>query len=271
LEENQLSGDIPTELGNLISLTNMVLYNNKLSGPIPASFKKLKNLSYIDVSENKLGNLRNEFPLPAQLNTVIIANNHFTFDGIETLAKNTSLKFQYYNQYRLTLHLNNNKFSVYAGGTLSNNTYYWYKDGNLVATMHGDSTFTPTETGGYIVKVKNSIATALTLKSKDTIYFSALKSSNGNDVALNQIEFKNVLSVYPNPAKSLVTVTFDLKGICIVKLIDNSGKILQTKTINTIKDGNKLQLDVSRYAAGIYFINVTDESNKTEILKLNKE
>jgi Leucine-rich repeat (LRR) protein len=269
LNDNQLSGKIPPEIGNLSKLQTLYLQNNQLTGRIPGSFEKLENLQRLNLSNNGLGTTQNDFLFP-DLIELEININHFTFDGIETLAMQNSLSFTYSPQGVIPFHLNNNEFSVYAGGTLSNNTYYWFKDGSLIATIQGDSTFTPNQTGSYTVRIKNSIATALTLKT-GAIYFNALRSSNENGIVSDQMEFNNILSVYPNPATSLVTVTFNLTGNCIVKLIDNSGQILQTKTVNTIKDGNKLQLDVSKYAAGIYLVSIMDEHNKTEVVKLNKE
>jgi hypothetical protein len=271
VNNNKLNGVIPSSLSNMTNLRILDLSNNQLVGDIPGSFTKFDKLVNLNLDSNRLSNTKpfNE-NMFASIKTLSMRGNHFTFDGIETLAKRTSLFFNYSPQKKIPLDFNNNKFSVYAGGTLSNNTYYWYKDGNLVATIQGDSTFAPTETGNYGVKIKNSIATVLTLTT-DTLHFEASMANSHKVESENIASYNNMLSVYPNPAKSLVTVTFNLTGNCIVKLMDNSGKMLQTKTINTTKDGNKLQINVSRYAADIYFISITDEQNKTEIVKLNKE
>ena len=44
LHYNDLTGQIPSELGKLTALTNLWLNNNKLSGEIPASLGDLTNL-----------------------------------------------------------------------------------------------------------------------------------------------------------------------------------------------------------------------------------
>lgn len=49
--------------------------------------------------------------------------------------------------------------AVDAGGTLSNNTYNWYKDGILITTIEGDNTYMPQEEGNYHCEVSNSIVT----------------------------------------------------------------------------------------------------------------
>ena len=55
-----------------------------------------------------------------------------------------------------------------AGGTLGNNTYYWYKDDVLVQTKTGDSTFVSSGSGTYYATVTNRVVNGLTLYT-DTI------------------------------------------------------------------------------------------------------
>ncbi|PPD97137.1 hypothetical protein GOBAR_DD05841 [Gossypium barbadense] len=49
-----ITGEIPKELGNLSSLTNLDLENNHLSGEIPSSLGNLKNLQFLILSKNNL-------------------------------------------------------------------------------------------------------------------------------------------------------------------------------------------------------------------------
>jgi len=67
LGENQLTGEIPSELGNLSKLKRLYLYGNQLTGEIPSELGNLSRLEYLYLSENsltgsipkELGNLSN--------------------------------------------------------------------------------------------------------------------------------------------------------------------------------------------------------------------
>ncbi|XP_019082673.1 PREDICTED: LRR receptor-like serine/threonine-protein kinase GSO1 [Camelina sativa] len=54
LSENELSGEIPLELGGLLKVQALNLSHNKLSGVIPESFSALKNVESLDLSFNSL-------------------------------------------------------------------------------------------------------------------------------------------------------------------------------------------------------------------------
>ena len=54
LSSNQLTGMIPTELGNLVNLTDLWLRQNQLTGTIPTELGNLVNLKYLGLSSNQL-------------------------------------------------------------------------------------------------------------------------------------------------------------------------------------------------------------------------
>ncbi|XP_048322336.2 receptor-like protein EIX2 [Ziziphus jujuba] len=54
LSSNKLSGEIPTNLTNLVELVQLNLSRNNLSGTIPASIGKMKLLESLDLSHNQL-------------------------------------------------------------------------------------------------------------------------------------------------------------------------------------------------------------------------
>ena len=54
LHKNQLSGQIPPELGQLTNLTQLWLFNNQLSGSIPTELGQLTNLRLLQLYDNQL-------------------------------------------------------------------------------------------------------------------------------------------------------------------------------------------------------------------------
>jgi len=79
LWSNDLSGHIPSDIGNLTNLTRLHLNNNNLSGNIPPEIGNLKNLGYLDLSDN---NLSGSIPLEiGNLNNLLhlhLGNNQLT-------------------------------------------------------------------------------------------------------------------------------------------------------------------------------------------------
>ena len=65
LSDNQLTGEIPPELGTLANLESLNLRGNELGGEIPAELGTLANLELLDLSDNQLTG-----EIPAELGTL---------------------------------------------------------------------------------------------------------------------------------------------------------------------------------------------------------
>ena len=65
LAVNNLSGEIPAELGSLSNLRVLYLYSNELSGEIPAELGSLSNLRVLDLHSNELSG-----EIPAELGSL---------------------------------------------------------------------------------------------------------------------------------------------------------------------------------------------------------
>ena len=76
---NDLSGEIPAELGNLTSLEGLQLHNNQLTGAIPAELGSLTNLTHLYLSGNQLtGAIPTELGNLANLQTLYLHRNQLT-------------------------------------------------------------------------------------------------------------------------------------------------------------------------------------------------
>ena len=79
LNSNKLTGEIPTEIGNLTELRGLALHNNGLTGEIPTEIIVLSSLRYLDLSYNELtGQLPIELVNLYYIEWLKIDGNRFT-------------------------------------------------------------------------------------------------------------------------------------------------------------------------------------------------
>ena len=77
LNNKELSGPLPSEIGNLINLTSLDLHGNQLTGPIPTEIGNLTNLTTLNLTENQLaGIIPNEICNQGD-NSPTLENNQF--------------------------------------------------------------------------------------------------------------------------------------------------------------------------------------------------
>ena len=79
LAGNQLTGEIPTELGSLSDLQGLSLFYNQLTGEIPLELGSLSNLQWLDLTGNQLmGEIPTELGSLANLQNLSFFNNQLT-------------------------------------------------------------------------------------------------------------------------------------------------------------------------------------------------
>jgi len=284
LYDNQLSGAIPLEIGNLRNLTRLYLSQNQLSSNIPSEIGNLSNLEILFLSENqftgtipsKIGSLTNlrsmhindnqfdELPDLSQLSNLYYfnaRNNYFTFEDIEP---NINLNYFLYSPQAKLGETQN--FYPLAGETLSlsinvggsANTYQWYKN-EVILTGAINSTYTissfnpETDTGTYICKINNTIATALTLETENykvsaSFSISTIKSpDNGGVVSGSGIYKKEETASLKASANS---------GYEFVNWVENGIEVSTDTVYNFIVTKNRT-LTANFRKKSIYNIKVT--------------
>ena len=99
LGDNQLSGEIPSELGDLSNLKNMRLRDNQLTGEIPPALGDLSNLKSLSLEDNQLsGTIPTQLGSLTNLSSLILRSNRLTgpvpgsFTGLTNLRK-----FEFYD------------------------------------------------------------------------------------------------------------------------------------------------------------------------------
>ena len=66
-----------------------------------------------------------------------------------------------------------------------------------------------------------------------------------------------MLSLYPNPAKSVLSINAEMTGKTEVKVIDLSGRTVKHFVANNL---NAMRLNVSNLPSGVYFVSVSNEA-----------
>jgi hypothetical protein len=94
-------------------------------------------------------------------------------------------------------------------------------------------------------------------------------------IALSRsLEFATVSDLFPNPANT--AVNFDLNtprsGTVLVKMYDNTGRLIQTRTYDAHQGSNSFNLDIRHLATGVYRILIDfDQLQNSEVKQLIKQ
>ena len=103
LQGNSLTGNIPTELGNLTNLTWLSLDSNQLSGPIPTELGNLTNLGTLELGSNQLdGNIPTELGNLTNLTVLGLGNNQLEGSIPSDLGNLTNLESLGLSENRLS-------------------------------------------------------------------------------------------------------------------------------------------------------------------------
>ena len=103
LDYNHLTGSIPTELGSLTNLVDLYLYNNNLTGEIPVELGNLVNLEQLYLSTNSLtGSIPPELGNLASLEQLNLSSNGLTGNIPPELGNLVNLEQLNFNSNSLT-------------------------------------------------------------------------------------------------------------------------------------------------------------------------
>ena len=103
LYDNQLTGEIPAELGNLTNLEVLSLDGNQLTGEIPAELGNLTNLELLYLDGNQLtGEIPAELGNLTNLEVLSLSSNQLTGEIPAELGNLTNLELLYLDGNQLT-------------------------------------------------------------------------------------------------------------------------------------------------------------------------
>ncbi|MFC1483702.1 fibronectin type III domain-containing protein [Candidatus Neomarinimicrobiota bacterium] len=169
---NELTGTIPPEIGNLTNLETLYLGVNQLTGTVPAEVANMSSLVTLELRSNLLEDLPDLSNMDALAN-LQIQWNRFTFEDIEPNTIIAAFTYSPQDSVGTTVDT-----TVYAETDLSypvsiggaNNVYQWLKSEAEIPEATSSTLSIPSielaDSGAYVLRITNSVATALTLYSR---------------------------------------------------------------------------------------------------------
>jgi len=148
--------------------------------------------------------------------------------------------------------LNNETLSVNDTG----HSYQWINcaDSSVITGETGES-FTPTTNGDYAV-----IITQGPCVDTSACVFVDVLGLEGN-------ELSELFNIYPNPAKDMITVQYDLStSDAVLEIFEISGRSISKNNLTSNKD--KISLNISKFQPGVYIVVVRQSNGNTWQQKL---
>ena len=103
LDSNQLTDEIPSSLGNLVSLEELLLSNNQLTGEIPPGFGRMARLAKLHMNNNQLsGNIPAELGNLGDLLELNVASNLLSGTVPPELGNSSKLELLYLDTNELS-------------------------------------------------------------------------------------------------------------------------------------------------------------------------
>jgi Leucine-rich repeat (LRR) protein len=180
LSNNRLSGVLPQELGNMSSLERLNLSRNQFSGSIPTTFSQFTKLRELRINANQFSNLPE---LRTRLmDTLEVQQNRLDFGALESfmdLRNVATVRFVYAPQDSIGEASSRNlrvseSFTLTLLTSSTGNRYEWFKNGEVLSGVQGNtvtpilrfSAITLANAGVYTCRITNSRVPDLVLYSR---------------------------------------------------------------------------------------------------------
>jgi hypothetical protein len=171
LGQNQLTGGIPVELGGMINLSLLYLDENLLTGSIPLELGQISTLEWLNLSENQLsGNIPDEIWQLTNLKLLYLNENQLTGSIPSDLSQITEL---------LWVHLNSNKFSSIPDITAPASLEELFVYNNQLAFDHIEFNMDLITNVNFIYAPQDSIGTTETITKNEGETFSYPLTTGG--------------------------------------------------------------------------------------------
>jgi len=197
---NNLTGEIPSSIGNLASLTYLNLNNNELTGEIPSSIGNLTSLTNLNLNSNELtGEIPSSIGNLTSLTRFSLGNNKLTGDIPKFIGNLTSLTYlDLSGTYSSSSISSINKLTgeiPNSIGNLTSLTYLFLDNNNLV---------------GEIPNSIGNLTSLIRLRLNNNNLVGEIPRSIGNLTSLTYLflDNNNLIGEIPSSIGSLTSLTY---------------------------------------------------------------
>lgn len=251
-------------IAQLPQLEQIFLDNNTISGTVPTSFLQLKNLQMLSLNGNELSG-----EIPENIPPItFLDNNRFTKNDLKNfLVKGISLiSFTYtpqrYDEQQSIAASSGSNATLPQSLLGSDYQLTWFKDLDKNTATHTEQY--------YLTNIKEEDFTNYTCEAyffdvlpKELLEVSFYREPVTLTKGLGTEEVKSDLAVYPNPAKDFIYIRSSNLKINQIYIFDLSGKLLLT----TLTPTKSIQID--HLPSGVYIISIksNDEIKSFKFIK----
>jgi Leucine-rich repeat (LRR) protein len=257
LNSNELSGNIIESISNLPEITFLSLSDNQFSGPLASEIGNLQKLTVLNLGKNKFtGSLPLEISNCTQLKTILLDENEFT-GGIPTsYTQLLDLEILKIDDNDLSGCIPSVYYDICSIEVTAHNNLKLPWSGDLsefcaTSGTHNEQVGTPCNDGDNSNGINDNI-------QEDCSCAPESVSTDDPDI--------NLLSIYPNPTVDYLFVSGLIEGEIKFRLINIIGRIM--------KDGTLIsnQIDLKDLSQGIYLLELYHpNSERKELYKVIKE
>ncbi|MBK8682664.1 MAG: T9SS type A sorting domain-containing protein [Chitinophagales bacterium] len=245
--DNDCDGDIDEDVVETISI----------SADGPTTFCQGDNVELTATySGTSIQWKKNGSNIPGATSATLSVNSKGYYSCITTSACGTAIS----DTIQVIIKKNPNAFITAGGSTsfcagdsvtlsvapVAGSTYQWLKGGIIAGAT--STTYVATTSGNYKCQVTKTST-------------GCFKNSNVITVSIvcreANIEAENTFTLYPNPAKDIITIETNYSTEKTFYITDALGKLIQT--IHTSE--NTITIELNHYSSGIYFIKMDDGYN----------
>ena len=302
LSRNSLTGDVPSEIGNLLGLENLTLYRNSLTS-LPVEIGNLLNLEEVDVFENDLINLPDLTGHPnASILSIYVDGNQINLNDIafNLSGADAFSFFDFFYDFQAEIIGEATAVSTYVGGTttlqaFTNNhpqtNFQWQVQTNGVWSdiagamqeIYTIASASSADAGQYRCQIENNWVSGATQYSES---ITLTVSGTNSRTAQHDPSKKNLMNTadatllkvtaYPNPVGEQLHLAVEgaIHEPLSLRVTDVMGRVVLQQELTADRSSEDIAIRIAPYLnrTGLFYMTVEKPSSgERVVMKLLKQ